>query len=144
MVDLLLKSSADEKNVDTDGRSPASVIGHCVRTRDKFPEDVERVRALLANAPADRAWRRRGLLTMCRATPSRLEPTQEGSVTHAGMTPRAHSRANPARTEAASTSGGDKGEGAFVEVSRPDWTEVAFKVVGLLEEGIFRAIVGFL
>lgn len=38
-------------------------------------EDVNRLRKLLARAPADRAWCRRGLLILCRAFPgkARLE-----------------------------------------------------------------------
>lgn len=39
--------------------------------------DVARVKRLLANAPADRSWRRRGYLTMCRAFRNRLQLRQE-------------------------------------------------------------------
>lgn len=35
-------------------------------------EGVDRVRQLLANAPADRAWRRWGYLVLCRARPDVL------------------------------------------------------------------------
>ncbi len=38
----------------------------------RVPEHEQRVRNLLARAPADRAWRRRGLMVLCRAHPDRL------------------------------------------------------------------------
>lgn len=39
--------------------------------------DVRRVKELLVNAPADRAWRRRGLPVLCRAFPDRCLPERE-------------------------------------------------------------------
>lgn len=38
-----------------------------IEEQDSLAEDVERVRKLLSNAPADRAWRPRGSLVLCRA-----------------------------------------------------------------------------
>ncbi len=66
VVDLLLRRGADEKAVDREGKAAADMIGSFVE-HNSVAEDVERVRRLLANAPADRAWRRRGFLAMCRA-----------------------------------------------------------------------------
>lgn len=42
-------------------RIPADAIGLYVEKQGPLAEDVERVRKLLANAPADRTWRRPGL-----------------------------------------------------------------------------------
>ncbi|CBJ48667.1 ankyrin repeat protein [Ectocarpus siliculosus] len=72
VVDLLLRWGADETIVSKQGETAADSIGtrRCHRTD---PEDDERARSLLARAPADRAWRRRGLLVLCRAHPDRLQ-----------------------------------------------------------------------
>ena len=67
LVDLLLRRGADEEAVDRDGRTAADVVESLVGGNDGVAGDVERVRKLLANAPADRAWRRRGFVVMCRA-----------------------------------------------------------------------------
>ena len=55
------------------------------RTIFWVPEDVGRVRELLVNAPADRAWRRRGYLVLCRARPDRLRQIHESSGVHDGV-----------------------------------------------------------
>eukprot|EP00752_Nemacystus_decipiens_P016405 g14662.t1 len=67
VVDLLLRHGTDEKAIDIDGQTAADVIRTPVEGHDRRAEDVERVLALLANSPADRAWRRRGFLVLCRA-----------------------------------------------------------------------------
>ena len=67
IVDLLLRHGADEKANIKDGRTPADLVRTSVGQEDSVAEGVERVRKLLANAPADRAWRRRGFLVLCRA-----------------------------------------------------------------------------
>ena len=71
MVDLLLRWGADETAVCSNGRTAEDMIGtrHVYR-RHSIPDSTERVRTLLARAPADRAWRRRGLLALCRASPA--------------------------------------------------------------------------
>lgn len=66
VVDLLLRRGADENISTNNGWTAAGVVGWA-EEQDRVAEDVERVRILLANAPADRAWRRRGFLVMCRA-----------------------------------------------------------------------------
>lgn len=69
IIDLLLRCGGDETAVNPDGRTASEIVDHhkeyatCLLER----EGVERVRELLANAPADRAWRRRGFLVLCRA-----------------------------------------------------------------------------
>ncbi|CAM9787414.1 unnamed protein product, partial [Laminaria digitata] len=80
MVDLLLRWGADESELDRDGKTAAEVvptggfrgdvleaISSGVYTEHSLETDADRVRELLANAPADRAWRRRGLLILCLA-----------------------------------------------------------------------------
>lgn len=76
MVDLLLRREADEAATDNIGQAPADVVGNsCSDVQEAG--GVERVRTLLANAPAARAWHRRGLLVAARARPQmvRLAPS---------------------------------------------------------------------
>ena len=90
MVDALLRSGADETITDDLARCAMDMIGCRVgedgNTSDDDVSDVEangiggndideinRVRQLLANATADRAWRRRGYLVLCRVHPSRVQ-----------------------------------------------------------------------
>lgn len=99
---------------------------------------------LLANTPADRAWRRRGYLTMCRAHPDRL---QRREIDHpdVGMAPRTRSRSKLA-TAGASSRGGGGGEGTVEEGAVcGSWAVVVARVLRLDEEGgLFRTIVGYL
>ncbi|CAN0328143.1 unnamed protein product, partial [Laminaria digitata] len=71
-VDLLLRWGADESELDDNGNTAADVIGAEVREDESLAaDDADRVRELLANDPADRAWRRRGLLLLCFARDQR-------------------------------------------------------------------------
>lgn len=72
VVDLLLQWGADETITDNHDRTAADMIGIKARQWYHLTDDVERVRKLLANAPADRAWRRRALPMLCRAHPGRV------------------------------------------------------------------------
>ena len=58
-MDVLLREGADEATVGMDDKRSADVIG-VVSPEDELVEDVERVHGLLTEAPANRAWRRRG------------------------------------------------------------------------------------
>lgn len=66
-VDLLLKWGADESELDNDGKTAAEVVGADVSEEWSLAADADRVLELLARAPANRAWRRHGLLLMCLA-----------------------------------------------------------------------------
>ncbi|CAM9667156.1 unnamed protein product [Ectocarpus sp. 8 AP-2014] len=64
MLDLLLRSGADERIADSDhGRLPVD----CLSERVYAKEVVDQARQLLLSAPRDRAWRRRGFVLMCMA-----------------------------------------------------------------------------
>ena len=64
MVDLLLlRWGADETELNNDGVSPAGALEHMPAIQDQ----LKSTRLLLARAPADRAWRRRGWLVMVRS-----------------------------------------------------------------------------
>eukprot|EP00903_Cladosiphon_okamuranus_P022671 g20864.t1 len=122
-ADSLLRAGADETLINEDGRSAADLIAEDVEEEDRLVEDVERMRDLLANAPADRAWRRRGYLALCHAHPDRIQqskPLISGRAAGIGE-----------RREM---------DGSIVG----DWTVVMAKVLRLEEEDMFRAIVGYL
>jgi len=137
VVDLLLRSGADETIPDRDGYTAAGLVA--VPEDIQPNEDANRVRKLLVNAPADRAWRRRGFLVLCRAHPNRVQQVLETSIHQTGMTPGTCSAKS---TDTIGCTGvkcstvdqrGDRG-----------WALVVAHVLGLQEEGIFRAVVGFL
>ena len=126
MVDILLRSGADETIVDDEGYRAANVVADNIEDEDRLAEDVERVHKLLANAPADRAWRRRGYLVLCRAHPDRVQQAPEVSTVSAY-----------ADNE---TSGQDVAD----ERASGELADAVEKVLRLQEEGVFRTIVGYL
>ena len=133
-VDTLLRSGADETMVDREGKVVVDVVAEGVEEEDRLADDVGRVRQLLANAPADRAWRRRGYLVLCRARSDRMQRARDSSSAHAGVSRRTRS-AIKLRRQASRCH----------ESEEPlDWTSVVGKVLELQEEGIFRSIVGYL
>ncbi|CAN0205389.1 unnamed protein product, partial [Ectocarpus fasciculatus] len=77
-VDLLLRWGADETTVNSHGETVASMV---IRRTAEVPEALrsrlQRISELLARAPQDRAWRRRGFLVLCRAHPDRVRMAVE-------------------------------------------------------------------
>ena len=138
VVDLLLRHGADEKVIDIEGKSPADLIGSMVDEQDRMAEGVARVRKLLANAPADRAWRRRCFLVLCRAhyRSGRVQLGPDIIYAHdTGMAKRARCGSEPSRAE-------------------DDWAGVASMLMGagadpisMMGDGadiVFETIVGYL
>ncbi|CAN0084587.1 unnamed protein product, partial [Ectocarpus sp. 6 AP-2014] len=69
-VDLLLRWGADETALNNAGKTPAGLLDGHDNENDRTTcseAEIERVRLLLARAPADRAWRRRCWLVMLRS-----------------------------------------------------------------------------
>lgn len=145
MVDLLLRSGADETILDENGAKAEGIIGNLVEGLGFQPltDDVERVRNLLANAPADRAWRRRGYLVLCRVRPDRVQRRQDINNPRAAVGYRTRDNSKLAR--AGDSSGDESGCGGTVEArTGGNWAGVVARVLELREEGIFRKIVGYL
>lgn len=70
-VDFLLKGGVDETMTDNDCCTAADVLDHSVTLLPDYghaeaQEQFEATLELLANAPADRKWRRQALLLLCR------------------------------------------------------------------------------
>lgn len=73
MVDVLLSRGADETIVsERRGGKTARELVNTRRIFRKIYGDDERVLTMLVRAPANRAWRRRGLMVLCRAYPDRV------------------------------------------------------------------------
>ncbi|CAM9532320.1 unnamed protein product, partial [Ectocarpus fasciculatus] len=126
-ADLLLRWGADETAVDSEEESVASiVIRHIAGAPEAWRPRLERISKLLARAPQDRAWRRRGFLVLCRAHPDRVRleveiPTAAAEATEQLQErPRSRPRTGEAKVkvevkvevEMVGTSGGGGGAGA--------------------------------
>lgn len=96
------------------------------------------MRKLLANAPADREWRRRGYLVMCRARPGVVYCGRYKYVTSvvAGMAWTTLAGAPSGCSEAIGASPVGEGGGG-------GWVVVVSVVLGLREESKFRRILGY-
>ena len=130
VVDLFLRYGADEKAIDDEGQTAADVVETSVEGQNRRVEDVERVLALLANAPADRAWRRRCFLVLCRARypRGRVLLRQVGYHMIAKRT-RSRSEASRAEVEWAGVASMLMGAGTDVISLMGDEADVIFEVI---------------
>lgn len=144
VVDLLLRAAADETATDQHGLTPAQVT----------PNHNVSVLNLLENAEPDRAWRRRGFLTMCRALPRKAPVRQEfstdsssGQQTNSGVlagrycpkSTKKKRRTDSGNVIVESGGGGGGAVGGGVGIER-----LVTRVTKLQAEDIFRHIVQFL
>ncbi|CAN0130281.1 unnamed protein product [Ectocarpus fasciculatus] len=119
-ADLLLRWGADETAIDNEGNTPKALI-------------VDRsivcgaLRQVLDKAPADRTWRRRGSLVMCRALLGKVTTTSR--------------RGRGGRGRARSRAGRGRGGGS---VSRRRGFGGLLARVVELDDAVFQTIVGFL
>lgn len=142
-MDLLLKWGADEAAVSCHGESPWDLITDA--PDDHYDDDsdydedihcsqdeIERARLLLARAPADRAWRRRGWVAMLRARGSMARRVPYDSTRGKEGECRKVARAGDTAGGIAHGHGGE-GLGTVMAV-----------LVDQAPEGVFRTVVGFL
>lgn len=165
IVNLLLTCGSDETAVNPDGRTAAGIVGHHIEYAacPLKKEDVDRVRELLANAPADRAWRRRGFLVLCKARFLRAnsrsgsssiisssESSNSSQVLHDNHVSGCSSDSWLGERERREEQGeGLLGGGMAKDQVEKVAPEVSFRIavvrmLELSEEGLFRNIVGFL
>ncbi|CAM9475030.1 unnamed protein product [Pylaiella littoralis] len=167
IVNLLLRCGGDETAVNPEGRTASEIVGHHMEYAACPLEKagVDRVRKLLANAPADRAWRRRGFLVLCRAfrtkgrfltTTTTRNESQNRKVLHDINVSGGNSYAWTGEKERRQQQRGviGSGMGSALEnvpnkqvekaVSADSLRSVVVRVLELVEEGLFRNIVGFL
>ncbi|CAM9200833.1 unnamed protein product [Hapterophycus canaliculatus] len=116
----------DDTNPDSDAKSDD----------EQRRNDNKLIRRMLERAPADRSWRRRGWLILCRSCPGNLKLTHDSSASNTGKSAKKMPKAS-----------GD------VSVESADVTEInqgadighlVREVVGLESEGVFRVVVSFL
>lgn len=161
-ADLLLRWSADETAQTSEGKTPCEYIPAIAEATDEDGRRLERLSKLLASAPQDRVWRRRGFLVLCRAHPDRVRLVVEipkTAVEASGQQPqeRPGRRARKGQQAKVNVDVGDAhgsvgGEGsARAGIVRADdprggsgFEFAAGWLVALAEEDVFRKIVGFL
>ena len=157
IVERLLRSEADERAVDDDGRTAAAVVG--LDAPPALPggglPGNPAVLNLLANAPAERIerrWRRRSFLVMCRSRPSRAPPmpperADEASGRSDGMMTRKRARLAGVRGGGGGGVGANGGRGnahrgaAECAARAPD---LVATVVGMEADVLFRHVMAFL
>ncbi|CAM9096675.1 unnamed protein product [Pylaiella littoralis] len=154
VVDILLRSGADETIADMEGFTPQDFAESKLEDEQIFgvgesEAELERVLMLLMNAPADRAWRRRRFLVLCRAFPDRVQLSQQG-ITTATTTSRGgsgNSVSNNSRLCVARTAPMTRRRAKLVKLAQAeaDWARLSdMLLTGWGEEAIFRMIVGYL
>ncbi|CAN0123408.1 unnamed protein product [Pylaiella littoralis] len=120
-ADVLLRWGADETATDNSGHTPEDLI-------EGRSNNSQHLRRVLVNAPADRAWRRRGVLPMCRAFPGKIM-ARDGN----GRAGKARARGEAGRGRR----GGRVSRGRGV-------ANVLAQVVELDDDETFRTVVEFL
>lgn len=156
-VDALLKAGGDERAVNDRGEIPADVAGISGHAFFYLIPPVDRIRALLSNAPRDRAnraWSRRGFFMLCRTFPGRvrLQPgISEGRGTEPCLPTPCDSdhpsiiRATKKRTTA-EVGGGEEEQlaGGQTEEGAAALREAMIRLMELEADVVFRKIVEFL
>lgn len=117
MLDLLLRWGANEEATSSTDHTAVEVVGFGITKAEQVAEDVDRVRKLLLKVSATRqAWLRRGLFVIGKSRPELLKLVVHGS--------------NDGRH--------------CQEIGGTDWIDVAARVLGFEEEGIFQSIIRYL
>ena len=147
-VEALLHWGADETLTTSSGETAEDMLGEWDRRDLSGDEDEDahiyadssegqersandqRIRHMLARAPADRCWRRRGWLVLARSCPTTVQLAQDtgGGSNSSGCS---------TKTAKTGRNGSDDRETA-------DLARLVGRVVGLDVEDIFRLVVGFL
>lgn len=155
-VDLLLRCGASETAVSRFGKTPAdhleASLSEAPATGTCPAAEVERVRALLARAPADRAWRRRHWIVMLRARAERERLAHLGGIDNGSQPGEGEGsrrdKVGRADSGGGASAGGGGGRHAGDERSgaatRGEFGDLVTALVGVKSEGVFRKIVGYL
>ncbi|CAM9315754.1 unnamed protein product [Ectocarpus fasciculatus] len=158
VVDLLLRWGASETAVDKDGNTAAAIFQELAIHRPDATEERDRALVLLARAPADRAWRRRGWVVMLRARSEtkRLAAHRQGATStsemrvsgqssrldeeggHGNTVGRPDDSAQDVGATNPAAAGGGQSMGSGI------WSEWVTRLVGLDSFGVFRMVVVYL
>ncbi|CAN0437460.1 unnamed protein product [Ectocarpus sp. 12 AP-2014] len=140
IVELLLRWGADEKLTNIDGDTSADVIGALQQNDldDKEREaENQRIRRILARAPADRSWRHRGWLVLIRSCPTRVHVANGSSSSN-------NNNGNSAKVARVSGEGSSRDDEETENQMMVDLKDLAGRLVGLEADGLFRLVVSFL
>lgn len=146
-VGILLRWGADETATNDRGCTPEDTLGptrmdnsHC------SPDEVDRTRRLLARAPADRLWRRRGWLVVLRSRADRAtRSTSNGRGSGGGIIVTSAGGADVRQEDQGfkmPRKEPDRSEGGFADAG--DLSTLVEMLVDLNPEAVFRAVLGFL
>ncbi|CAM9608017.1 unnamed protein product [Ectocarpus sp. 6 AP-2014] len=146
-VDLLLRWGADDTIVDGEGETAADEVGtwdpevHSNEDDgsiddDQLKADGQRTRLILACAPVDRLWRRRGWLVLCRSYPTKVQILKDSSSSSSGCSTAKAARVSE---EDSGECGEDDGDKARIELGR-----LVGHIVGLQADVVFRMVVGYI
>ena len=159
VVDLLLIWGADETAKNNEGKTPADMLSQVPDGRSCSQADIDQARLLLARAPADRAWRRRGWLVMLRARASKariascdsigsapVESSDEAAASRSGEGRKVARTEGPASVE--SGEGGEAGGGVDNIGAGSGDESGALRgavgwLVGMKPEAVFRTVLEF-
>eukprot|EP00903_Cladosiphon_okamuranus_P008638 g8282.t1 len=137
VVELLLRWGADEMLADHSERRAGETWWPQYPGVDGYDDEARRkanhegIRRMLARAPADRSWRRRGWLVLARSCPAKMRPSEAS---------------NSGGGSGGSGGGGDAhgGGNGTEDRSKIDLERLVGGVIALSEEGVFRSVVDFL
>ncbi|CAN0456182.1 unnamed protein product [Ectocarpus sp. 8 AP-2014] len=96
---------------------------------------------MLARAPADRSWRRRGWLVLSRSYPTRVHIANGSSSSSSSISSINGNAAKVARVSGEGSSRDDERTEDDMMVGLRD---LVGRLVGLEADGLFRLVVGFL
>ncbi|CAN0015467.1 unnamed protein product [Ectocarpus sp. 12 AP-2014] len=143
-VELLLRWGADEKLTDHCGDTPADIVGESssnATVDEEIEVDNQRIRRMLARAPADRLWRRRGLLVLSRSCPTRVQIANRSSN---GSSIGSSKGCSAKVSRATSKDSGGHNEETGDQMVMVDWRDLVSRLIELEADGLFRLVVGFL
>ena len=158
-ADLLLRWGADENIVDSDGKTPSQLIPDIAQASEEERPRLERLTKLLAHAPQDRAWRRRGFVMMCRSHQDRLRLVVEipdsagGAIGQSRKRPIRRARRGEVKVEVGvgGAHGGGAGSSGMCAMKRAGdegvgsgFDGVAAWLMVVDEANVFRKVLGFL
>eukprot|EP00752_Nemacystus_decipiens_P002389 g2255.t1 len=166
-AEVLLRWGADETFVTDSGKTPSQYVPDVAHASGEDRPRLERLAMILASAPQDRAWRRRGFLVMCRARQVRLVLVEEIPDREAAGTgqpperPRRRIRPGHVKVELGvngaqqgdgagargTTRSGNvraKGRGTGGERAGRGFGGVAAWLMAVTDENLFRKVVAFL
>ncbi|CAM9885835.1 unnamed protein product [Ectocarpus sp. 8 AP-2014] len=146
-VELLLRWGADEKLTNNVGTTPAGVIGAWGQNGHDDQEretDNQGIRRMLARAPADRSWRRRGWLVLSRSCPTRVQIANDSSSSSSSSSSSHNNNGNSAKVARVSGDGSSRDDEETEDQMMVDLRDLVGRLVGLEADGLFRLVVGFL